>query len=141
MITLGVDFGDKRVGFSVCDREEQTAVSIRTVMVRGAKHAAKVTADFAKAYSAEKIVVGMPVRQDGYRGERCEKTDVFLGFLKEECPLPAETFDERFTTVQAHDLLYDAGLDGRAHRAVVDALSAQIILQSYLDARKEREQV
>ncbi len=135
MITLGVDFGDKRVGFSVCDREEKTAVSIRTVTVRGAKHAAALTAETAKAYGAEKIVVGLPVRQDGYRGERCEKTEVFLGFLKEACAIPAETFDERFTTVQAHDLLYDAGLSGRDHRAVVDALSAQIILQSYLDAK------
>ena len=139
MITLGVDFGDKRVGFAVCDREEKVAVSIRTETVRGARHAAEVTSDVAKAYSAEKIVVGMPTRQDGYRGERCEKTDVYLGFLKQLVALPVETFDERFTTVQAHDLLYDAGLSGREHRSVVDALSAQIILTSYLDAKKEKK--
>lgn len=135
MITIGVDFGDKRVGFAVCDREEKTAVSIRTVTVRGAKHAARVTAETAKAYSAGRIVVGLPVRDDGYRGERCEKTDVFLGFLKEETSVPVETFDERFTTVLAHDLLFDAGLPSKDHRACVDALSAQIILQSYLNAK------
>ncbi len=136
MVTLGIDFGDKRMGLAICDREERLAVSITTVQVRGAKDAAEKAAKSALERGAEKIVVGMPERAGGFRGERCEKTEVFLSFLRELVSVPVETFDERFTTVQAHTLLFETGLDSRAHRNCVDALSAQIILQSYLDQNK-----
>ena len=137
MIVIGVDFGDRRVGFAVCDKEEKIAVSIRTETVRGAKDAASKTIQIAKERSAEKIVVGMPERANGYRGERCEKTGVYLSFLKEMTDIPVETADERFTTVQAHDLLYASGLAGKEHKKCVDALSAQLILQSYLDGKQQ----
>ncbi len=133
MITLGIDFGDKRMGVAVCDREERMAVSIGTVEVRGAKDAAEKTAKIAAERGAEKIVVGMPTRAGGYRGERCEKSEVYIGFLKERVSVTVDTMDERFTTVQAHSMLYDAGLGGKEHKKCVDALSAQLILQSYLD--------
>ena len=136
MVILGIDFGDKRMGAAICDREETMAVSIETVQVRGAKDAAEKAAALAAERKAEKIVVGMPERADGFRGERCEKTEVFLGFLRVLTAIPVETWDERFTTVEAHDLLYDAGRSGRSHGSVVDALSAQIILQSYLESGK-----
>ncbi len=133
MVILGIDFGDKRMGVAICDREERLAVSIETIQVKGARSAAELAAKTARERGAEKIVVGMPERAGGYRGERCEKTQVFLDFLREEISVPVETFDERFTTVQAHTLLYEAGRGGRKHGSVVDALSAQLILQSYLD--------
>lgn len=135
MVILGIDFGDKRMGCAICDREERMAVSIGTLQVRGAKDAALQAADLARERGAEKIVVGMPERAGGYRGERCEKTDFFLQFLREEISIPVETHDERFTTVQAHTMLYETGLDGRSHTSCVDALSAQLILQSYLDQK------
>jgi len=134
MVTLGIDFGDKRMGTAICDPEERLAVSIETVAVRGAKHAAEKAAETATLRKAEKIVVGMPHRADGFRGERCEKTEVFLQFLREMVEIPVETWDERYTTVQAHTLLYEAGRCGRSHQSCVDALSAQLILQSYLDS-------
>ncbi len=139
MITLGIDFGDKRMGTAICDREERMAVSVGTVQVSGAKDAAKKAAALAMERSAEKIVVGMPERADGYRGERCEKTEFFLSFLKELVSIPVETYNERFTTVQAHSLLYETGLNGKSHVGCVDALSAQLILQSYLDNKPRTE--
>ncbi len=138
MVTLGIDFGDRRMGVSICDREEKMAVSVGTVQVRGAKDAAQKAADIAKERGAEKIVVGMPSRSDGFRGERCEKTDFFISFLQELIPIPVEIYDERYTTVQAHTLLFETGLDHRSHKTCVDALSAQLILQSYLDNEKNR---
>lgn len=139
MITLGIDFGDKRMGLAICDKEERMAVSITTVQVKGARAAAQLAAKAAEERGAKKIVVGMPMRADGYKGERCEKTEFFLRFLKEETALPIETFDERFTTVEAHELLYEIGMEGRRHTSCVDALSAQIILQSYLDNKPDKE--
>lgn len=136
MVTLGIDFGDRRMGISICDREEKMAVSVCTVQVKGAKDAAKKAADLVAERGAEKVVVGMPQRSDGFHGERCEKTDFFISFLKELVSVPVETFDERFTTVQAHTLLFETGLDHRSHKSCVDALSAQLILQSYLDEQK-----
>lgn len=137
MVILGIDFGDKRMGTAICDREERMAVSIQTVSVRGAKDAALKAAELAKERGAEMLVVGMPERAGGYRGERCEKTEVFLSFLREMISVPIVTHDERFTTVQAHTLLYETGLQGRSHTSCVDALSAQLILQSYLDQKKK----
>lgn len=136
MVTLGIDFGDKRMGIAICDREERLAVSVETVQVKGAKDAAVKAAALALERGCEKIVVGMPERSGGFHGERCEKTDYFIRFLKESISIPVVTADERYTTVQAHDLLWETGLDSRSHVGCVDALSAQIILQSYLDERK-----
>ncbi len=137
MVILGIDFGDKRMGTAICDREEKMAVSIQTVQVKGAKDAAMKAASLAQERKAEMIVVGMPTRSGGYRGERCEKTEVFLSFLKEMVEIPVVTADERYTTVQAHTMLFETGLEGRSHVSCVDALSAQIILQSYLDEQKK----
>lgn len=138
MVTLGIDFGDKRMGTAICDKEERLAVSISTIQVKGAKDAAQKAAQLAAERGCEKIVVGMPERAGGYRGERCEKTEFFLSFLRELVQIPVVTFDERYTTVQAHTLLWETGLDSRSHTSCVDALSAQIILQSYLDESKNK---
>ncbi len=137
MIILGIDFGDKRMGAAICDREEKLAVSISTVQVRGARDAAEKAAALASERSAEMIVVGMPERADGFRGERCEKTEVFLSFLRNLVTVPIVTVGERYTTVQAHLMLYETGLGGRKHVQCVDALSAQLILQSYLDQKRQ----
>jgi len=137
MVILGIDFGDKRMGTAICDREERMAVSIETIQVRGAKDAAEKAALLASERSAEMIVVGMPERAGGFRGERCEKTEFFLSFLREKVTVPVETYDERYTTVQAHSLLHETGLDGRSHVNCVDALSAQLILQSFLDHKRQ----
>ncbi|MBQ3074540.1 MAG: Holliday junction resolvase RuvX, partial [Clostridia bacterium] len=133
----GIEFGDKRMGTAICDRDETMAVSISTLQVRGAKDAAMKAAELAKERGAEKIVVGMPERAGGFRGERCEKTDFFLSFLREMVDIPVVTEDERYTTVQAHTLLFETGLDNRSHVSCVDALSAQLILQGYLDSNKK----
>ena len=138
MIIVGIDFGDKRMGIAVCDKAETMAVSVRTVQVRGAKDAAEKAAAAAAERQAEMIVVGMPERADGYRGERCEKTEFFLGFLRELVKVPVEAFDERFTTVQAHDLLFETGRKGKDHKSCVDALSAQLILDGFLSERKKQ---
>ncbi len=138
MVTLGIDFGDKRMGIAICDREERLAVSVATIQVKGAKDAAQKAAQLAMERGCEKIVVGMPSRSGGYRGERCEKTEFFLTFLREQVQIPVVTTDERYTTVQAHNLLWETGLDSRSHVQCVDALSAQIILQSYLDESKNK---
>jgi len=137
MVILGIDFGDKRMGVAICDRDERMAVSVSTVQVKGAKDAATKAAMLCKERGAEKIVVGMPERAGGFRGERCEKTEFFLSFLREQVNVPVVTEDERYTTVQAHTLLFETGLDNRSHVSCVDALSAQLILQAYLDANKK----
>lgn len=137
MVILGIDFGDKRMGIAICDRDETMAVSVSTVQVRGAKDAASKAAEIAQERGAEKIVVGMPERAGGFRGERCDKTEFFLSFLREMVAIPVVTEDERYTTVQAHTLLFETGLDNRSHVNCVDALSAQLILQGYLDSNKK----
>ena len=137
MVILGIDFGDKRMGVAICDSDERMAVSVSTVQVKGAKDAATKASALVRERGAEKIVVGMPERAGGFRGERCEKTEFFLSFLRELVDIPVVTEDERYTTVQAHTMLFETGLDNRSHVNCVDALSAQLILQAYLDANKK----
>jgi putative Holliday junction resolvase len=85
-----------------------------------------------------KIVIGMPKNMDGTDGPRTEVVRAFAALLAEECDIPIDFYDERMTTMVAYRYLDGSGTYGKARRAAVDTLSAEIILQSYID--RERAQ-
>ena len=126
------------MGFASCDPGGILATAQETVNVAGVRDAAKQAAAKAQRINAEKIVVGMPLKTDGEKGSRAEKTEAFVEVLKGLVTLPIETFDERFTTVVAHRFLSDSGLKTEKHKGLVDAVSAAIILQDYLDRNKKQ---
>ncbi len=136
MILLGIDFGDVRMGMASCDKDWMLATGLETVTVNGVRDAAKKAAEKAKAIGAEKIVVGKPLRTDGSEGNRVERTMAFVDLLAQISSLPVETFDERFTSVCAHQLLSDSGLKTKKHKGLVDTVSAAIILQDYMDRNR-----
>ena len=84
----------------------------------------------------EKIVVGLPVNMDGSRGYRCDECRNLGSMLNELSGLPVDFQDERLTTVIAHDFLSANHVKGKKRKEKVDAVSAVIILQSYLDKHK-----
>ena len=138
MIIFGVDFGDTRTGWAVCDRAEMMASPAGVLTERRFEVCAEKTAEAAKAAGAEEIVVGYPKNMNGTAGERAQKCEQFAELLKSLTGLPVTLWDERCTTVSAHQILNVTNTRGKKRKAVVDAVAATIILESYLAYRKNQ---
>ena len=135
-IIIGVDFGDVRTGLAVCDRMGMLATGAGCIKSENFKKTAEAVAEEAKKRSAGRIVVGNPINMNGTEGTRSEKCKQFAAYLEELTGLPVELYDERLTTVSAHRFLSDANVRGKKRKDSVDELSATLILQDYLDKRK-----
>lgn len=136
MIIFSVDFGDTRTGYAVCDKSELIASPAGVLTERSFRLCAEKTADAAKNVRAELIVVGHPKNMDGSCGERAQKCEAFAGLLEELSGIPVVLWDERCTTVSAHQILNVTNTRGKKRKAVVDAVAAVLILESYLAYRK-----
>lgn len=135
MVILSVDYGDVRTGIAVCDRMEMLASPV-TVITQS--YAPKVIAEIEKIisqYKPERIVVGLPKNMDGTSGERAEKCSAFAAELKEKTGIETVMWDERLTTVSAHRALNVTNVRGKKRKEVVDAVSAVMILESYLASK------
>lgn len=130
---LGIDHGDVRIGVAMSD---ETAFLASPLCVLESTHAGldQIIALIAE-YAIEKVVVGLPRNMDGSYGPATEKVRGFIEKLKAKTAVPVLEWDERLSTVSAHNALREAGLDGRKRKGVVDKVAAQIILQNYLDAQ------
>lgn len=136
MIIFGVDFGDTRTGWAVCDKSELIASPAGVLTEKSFQRCAEQTAEAAKNARAEMIVVGHPKNMDGSCGDRAQKCEAFAKLLEEKTGLPVVLWDERCTTVSAHNILNVTNTRGKKRKAVVDAVAATIILESYLAYRK-----
>ena len=134
---VGIDYGDARVGVAVSDETGFLASTVCTLNVSGMRDACKKVAEKIKELNGTKIVLGLPKNMDGSESFRAEKSRAFAEMLKEATGLEVVFVDERLSTVEAYTYMNIADFNGKKRRAVVDALSAQIILQSYLDSGKK----
>jgi putative Holliday junction resolvase len=135
---LGVDYGDKRTGLAECDLSGQLASGICTISEGGMRKTAERVAREASSRSCKKIIVGLPKNMDGSEGPRADVVKAFVALLSELVEIPIEYFDERMTTMAAYRFLDGAGTFGKKRKEVIDTLSAELILQGYLD--RERAQ-
>ena len=136
MIILSVDYGDARTGIAVCDRLQMLASPVTVI---NQSYEPKVIAEIkelVKKHGAEKIVVGLPKNMDGSEGERAQKCKEFARKLQEETGLETVMWDERLTTVSAHRALNVTNVTGKKRKGIVDAVSAVMILESYLASVK-----
>ncbi len=138
MRIVGIDYGDARVGIAVSDETEFLAGANATLYVSGMRDACKKTAEKLKELGAGKIVLGLPKNMDGSLSFRAEKTFAFKEMLFEATGLEIILVDERLSTVEAYTYMNITEFNGKKRREVVDALSAQIILQSYLDSQRNK---
>lgn len=136
MIILSVDYGDARTGIAVCDRTELLASPVTVISETDRDTLLKKIADLALERRAELIVVGLPVNMDGTHGLRAQACEDFAQALTELCSIPTVMRDERLTTVSAHNVLNATNTRGKKRKAVVDAVSAVMILQDYIDYRR-----
>ena len=133
---LAIDYGKKRTGIAVTDILQIIANGLTTV-------ATSELMDFLLKYidkePVERIIVGHPKQMNNEDSENMKRIVPFVNQLKKKLPqIPVEMIDERFTSVLAHQAMLDGGLKKKARqdKALVDEISATIILQSYLESKK-----
>ena len=138
MKIMAVDLGDARTGLACCDKAEMLASPAGVIHEKNQNALLKKVAAAAKEHGAEEIVVGYPKNMDNTVGERAEKCEQFAEKLRELAKVPVTLWDERGTTVSAHGFLNVTDTRGKKRKAVVDAVAAVIILESYLAYRKNK---
>ncbi len=134
---LGVDYGDVRTGLAVSDALGFLASGIGTIRPGGMRNTAEAVAKEAAAQGAVGIVIGLPKNMDGTEGFRAEAVRAFAALLGEYTDIPYTFYDERLSTAAAHQILNITEVGGKKRKNVIDTLSAQIILQDYLDRSKK----
>ena len=139
MVILGVDLGKARTGVAVCDKSELLASPVEVVNEHNRERLLERVAQLAKARRAEQIVVGLPRNMDGSEGESAQNARAFGAELAEKTWLPVDFSDERGTTITAHGFLNETNTRGKRRKATVDDVAATIILQDYLDYRRNRK--
>ncbi len=138
MIILSVDYGDKRTGIAVCDKFEMLASPVCVITEWNRNVLAQKVVDIADERKAEEIVIGLPKNMDGSKGFRADACEELAEVIKGLTEIPVTFWDERLTTVSAHRILTENNVRGQKRKNVVDAVAAEIILQDYLDFRKNK---
>ncbi|HEY3705151.1 MAG TPA: Holliday junction resolvase RuvX [Terracidiphilus sp.] len=134
---LGLDVGAKRIGIAVSDELGFTAQPVMTLETRrNPRDDLRSIARLARRYSVAAIVVGNPLHLSGDQSPRAAKVQAFAAELGTLTALPIHLWDERLTSREAHQILYEAGHARHLHKDVVDQVAATLILQSFLDRRK-----
>lgn len=135
MRVLGLDVGSRTIGVAVTDELGVAAHGVTTLQRRGtAKDVAQVL-ELSRRYEAERVVVGMPYEIDGSEGRRAARVRVFYDALQ-AAGLRVDEWDERFSTVEAREVLLQANVSRARRKEVIDQMAAQVILQGWLDARR-----
>ncbi|MDE6111634.1 MAG: Holliday junction resolvase RuvX [Eubacterium sp.] len=137
MKIMSVDYGDARTGVAFSDIGETLASPYTVIKETYQPKLIDKLCEIAKKENAEKIVVGIPKNMDGSYGFRAEACKEFGKNLEEKCNLPVDFMDERLTTVMAHNILSANNVRGKKRKETVDAVSAVMILQSYIDKNKK----
>ena len=135
---LGVDYGDKRTGLAECDVAGFLASGICTISEGGMKKTAERVAREAESRACKKIVIGLPRNMDGSEGPRADVIKAFAALLSEITEIPLDFYDERMSTMAAYRFLDGTGTFGKRRREVIDTLSAEIILQNYIDRERKK---
>ena len=136
MVILSVDFGRARTGIAICDKSELLASPVTVINEKYVPALVQKVAALAAERKAELIVVGLPVNMDGSEGESAQNARRFAEDLQSASGLPVDMLDERCTTMEAHQFLNATNTRGKKRKAVVDAVSAVIILENYMSKRK-----
>jgi len=134
-VTLGIDYGRKRIGVAVSDAGGRIASPLTQIDAADRARAINAIAKTAAEYEAAEIVVGLPVSLNETLGPMAREVAEFAGQLRAAVKIPVNTFDERFTTAEAERSLIDADLSRAKRKRRLDKVAAQIMLQAYLDSR------
>jgi putative Holliday junction resolvase len=131
---LGLDVGNRRIGVAVSDELGLTAQPVLTLeRRRNRREDLRSLARLCRRFGVIGIVVGNPLHASGEASPQGAKIQALAAELGELTGLPIYPWDERLTTREAHQILYEAGHERQTHRRIVDQVAATLILQSFLD--------
>ena len=139
MRIMSVDLGKVRTGIAVSDINEYLASPLCVIKERDREILAKKVSDIANENNVLQIVVGLPLNMDGSKGESAKAADEFSKILSKYTDADIILQDERGTTISAHSYLNVTNTRGEKRKSVVDAVAATIILQDYLDFRRNNK--
>ena len=141
---MGLDYGSRTVGVAVSDPLLLTAQGVEIIRRRSENKLRQTLARIEQLiaeYEVTQIVLGLPVHMNEEQGDRARKSLEFQEILKKRTGLDVIMWDERLTTVEAIEILNEAGVKKEERRKYVDKLAAVIILQDYLDNRGQERNV
>lgn len=133
---MGVDYGDARTGIAISDLLCSIVGSTTVIHSRRDEKTIAEIRKLIQDNSIGEIVVGLPKNMDGSEGPRAEVCRAFAEQLKEATGLPVAMWDERRTTVEAHNILSEHNYHGKKRKNTVDAVAASLILEGYLAFRR-----
>lgn len=139
-VFLGIDYGERRIGLAKSDPTGLIASAYKTITVKSLNVALKEIAEDIEKWQVTAVVVGYPVAENGGRfGERCLMVDDFILRLRKYYQGPVYKVDERFSSAEAEQTLHLFHKKIRQDKGRVDRIAAAIILQRFLDERKEKQ--
>lgn len=134
---LGIDWGEKRIGVAVSDSFRWTAQPLTTLEEKEEKNF-EILASILRKYEIKTVVVGIPYRTDGKKGEKIEKVLAWIDKAKNRWPeVSFVEMDERFTTQIAKKRLQERGIREKEQKPRLDRISAAVILEQYLQMKKQ----
>ncbi len=136
MRIMGVDYGDARTGIAISDLLCSIVGSATVIHSRNQEKTIAEIVRLVKENEVGEIAVGLPKNMDGSEGVRAELCRGLAKRLEEETALPVHLWDERRTTVEAHNILSEHNYHGKKRKNTVDAVAAALILEGYLAFRK-----
>ena len=132
MRVLAIDYGDARTGIAVSDALGMIVGQTTVIHSRNPQKTAQEIARLVREFGAEQLVMGFPRDMGGSEGPRAALYRDFAALVEKECQMPVVLWDERRTTVEAHNILSDCNYHGKKRKNTVDAVAASLILEGYL---------
>ena len=133
---LCLDLGSKRIGVAVSDQTGLIATPVGAIPVSNRQQALQEVLRYIQKEEAGALVIGLPLHMNGEEGIEANRAREFARQLSKFTDLPIDFMDERLTSVEAERLMQEAGIKREKRRALIDARAAAIILQTYLDSKR-----
>ena len=139
MRIMAIDYGDAHTGIAISDLTGFLAGYTTTIHSRRPEQVLDAVGELIRAYGVTELVLGYPKNMDGTLGPRAEKAEQFAAALQERFQLEVHLWDERRTTIDAHNILASAGKNAKKRKKTVDAVAAALILEGYLTFRRSQQ--
>lgn len=136
MRIMAIDYGDAHTGVALSDLTGLLAGYTEVIHTRKEAEVVRRLGELIREYEVTELVLGYPKNMDGTLGPRAEKAEALFRVLEEAFSLPVKLWDERRTTIDAHNILLSAGKNARQRKKDVDAVAAALILEGYLTYRR-----
>jgi putative Holliday junction resolvase len=138
MRVLGIDYGDKRIGFALSDQLRIIASPLEVYYRKSLRQDLDYIKKLIQSNQVDTVVIGLPINMDGTLGERALKTQEFGEMLKSVIDIPIVYVDERWTSKESERILIESNIRREKRKVLVDKVAAQNILQRYLDMPKNK---